>query len=759
MKKVFITLSFLFAIIYANNDMSGYTESIVESFEPNNFNSNLKPQRGAILPYSKEYLYTEELPHNPYSGEIVEFDWKGIIPDIIESKDHPNGFDGLTSECYGKKKSARCLDPEDEEIPIVNISIELGKTASFIIKKDGSEQNISKPYNALCLLQEKKYIEESEKKVLKNIYSSKLNILNKITTDGIDITDSKPKTCNKKNSSIKVNSIDGSNDKKISIDVKKFEDGGIYTLYLKNTKTKRGTWNDIIRINIIPYREIIKNFLYVQLDGNGRGWNPLTDPNSNSFTETDVVNQLNKTYKQAVIKVNPTTKLYGVTLTENKLVEVDLTRPEKNTWEEKLVTRANNYFYDYIDREKDRINSALWRTVFVINKERKKWVLSACKENNSNTIELTYCNKFNPEYEPTSIQYFLISPDEECVKKGGVGTTPKPVEIRLETTSKDGEIEKHYYPFFEDRNPAPLVSCDILYTDNGIPIPPGKNGLNGAAAINVPFPDDMFDNYLPQRSVMIIPRGIGEDGYNTLSHEFGHSLGLTDVESNITEIQNKTENAIYNEQESSSSTLLYSSSSSLYTYDNTYATKERNLMSFMQPIGNKLRYRDMPIKCTGLKKTILKIKKDNDGNLCKEGETCQKKEIIIDQQSKELPSNVGAGDNQWECARNCFLILDDFSYDNRKAFFNSSGILLSEALEDEEKYRFAQDGCNNLILDIEEDKKAFDLIDKDNKEQKDLRKQQLAYVYFFKLGQEEARKLFKLYFPDDTFFENYELKK
>ena len=132
-------------------------------------------------------------------------------------------------------------------------------------------------------------------------------------------------------------------------------------------------------------------------------------------------------------------------------------------------------------------------------------------------------------------------------------------------------------------------------------------------------------------SVIFVPRGNGESSQYVVMHEFGHSLGLTDV------IQ-----------------------SDLFTINNVYyASSETNVMSWREPSGNKLRYRDIPIACSG-------------GNQYKDitGKNLGSTEHLI-------PGNF---EKQWECIRGkCFKSeyssgypTDEIPMEFRYKIFNTS---------------------------------------------------------------------------------------
>ena len=286
MKKIFIVLIFYFTNTYASNEISGFTETIEKSILQNSSefiykedafseqNNTIQPQlvRSRPLVPSTEYNLTDDLPYNPYTREILDYNKElvemgksDLLPVIEKTDKYPYGFDNPPHNCYTATPPTSCFDGK---IPITYISVKFGEKASFKL------QNISKKtkyaYDKYLLLQEKKYIEKDGKRTLVNKYTIK-------DLDKEDDLDN-PKIAQKL--------ID--NEEK-TIEVKTLDNGGIYTVLGRGR-----SWERIMKINIIPYTMVQKKFFYIQLDGeegvdgDGKKWNPLTEDKENSYTKEKI---------------------------------------------------------------------------------------------------------------------------------------------------------------------------------------------------------------------------------------------------------------------------------------------------------------------------------------------------------------------------------------------------------------------------------------------------------------------------------------
>lgn len=685
MKKIFIVLIFYFTNTYASNEISGFTETIEKSILQNSSefiykedafseqNNTIQPQlvRSRPLVPSTEYNLTDDLPYNPYTREILDYNKElvemgksDLLPVIEKTDKYPYGFDNPPHNCYTATPPTSCFDGK---IPITYISVKFGEKASFKL------QNISKKtkyaYDKYLLLQEKKYIEKDGKRTLVNKYTIK-------DLDKEDDLDN-PKIAQKL--------ID--NEEK-TIEVSTLEDGGIYTVFGRGR-----SWERIMKINIIPYTMVQKKFFYIQLDGeegvdgDGKKWNPLTEDKENSYTKEKITELFNNVYKQALVEPKIITeKKTDVGIPKpikiSQLYEVDMADPENNTFLSDLIGEVDNILLNdasvilnkattYEEASKTLQlptdpDSPYWHFVIAINKERKKWTLGTCKDPASNSIDLTYCNVFFPEDEATFTDFYVISPPG-C---SGVGKNAKKIEIRVKNIKSKGVEKRHYYAFDEMGNQIKnLADCDILFTDNGYPVVTDQEGNVGhAAALSLSIPKEpLIQGYLPQGSIVIAPRKNGESSHYALIHEIGHSYGLTDVAKyDDSEIKNKIEYAIYDYP------ITPTSTPSLVSYPNQYATTETNLMTWQEPVGKRIRYRDITIGCTGGLEYIWKVKMDKSGNYCKEGPDCEPKNITVAHTQLPMePIKKEKNEQQWECIRNCYTI--DLATTNRKNYWLGKG--------------------------------------------------------------------------------------
>ena len=649
MKKTFAILSILFATTYANNDMSGYTESII-----------IKPQLlGSSTKYSDEYKATEDLPQNPYKGTIEEYDWEKmhIIPDITESSEHKYGFDGLTKECYIKNAPDYCFDSKTSKVPTVHISIKTGETAYFNINTKGEKLDL-KPYEDLILLHEKQFVNVEEEKYKElHVCIDAKKIAQKEAEKGNNLT------------------ISGEAERKI--EVKTIEDGGIYTICAGNTKKPL---KPVIRINVIPYDEIDpKKFMYLQLDGGETDINKPATKYPNALTKEKVDTYVKDVFKQAVVEVQ---SFDGLPTLREKVskdindLEKKIEDPVENTFEnieinlnrlskinelkniENIeinmadITNAYSDFKNNIktimkyldiynkdtDPDKTDITSERWHFVIAINKIRKKWPLNKCLAGREYNISSCEGFKIQPEDEYNGTEFYIKS-SEGC--RADKGTIPWPIKIRIttkETESKRKEIES--YKIFDDvsKSSIPLKECDTLFTDNAYPKLPFNNGIYAA---NYPIGNKLKNGYLPYGSVIVVPRGIGESANYAVVHELGHSYGLTDV----TIAQSTT-----------TTTKEETSTEGWKKYTNDYATQETNVMSWHSPVGKKIRYRGVPIAYTGGRDLTIKFFIKPGGDLCtkKDTEVKGRCEEIIETLGLQEKTIKGNGENQWKCIRNCY---------------------------------------------------------------------------------------------------------
>lgn len=678
MKKAFLFLSIFLTATFINAQESGLTKPIYE-----------------------------DIIHEKYSGthphsEIIEpFDWGDVIPDINESENHPNGFDGLPVNCYEKNAPSNCYDQEDKIVndisktandkktPIVYISVELktsssSSTSSYDISfpsvdqssssaspilitpppaaistvkfifKEGSKIAKTAPYKALCLLQEKKYSVDGKK--LEDIYPSEEARNKAITKDGFELSDNNPQICSNTKETFKIQKNTSTGLKEVSIDISGYKDGGLFTLVGKTKKpgTKVYIWTNILKIRIIPYTPIVKEFVFFEFDGSDKDrkeWDPLEKEPENSITEKSVLNYFNKVYKQAAAKARITIGKdetgNDITIDENTdinkidmskkfkinsidLIEVNMTENILSPDRDRMVNAAIEYFAKYGDPTNQK--SKYFHIVFAINKEKKTWKLENCIDKSTHKIDLTSCNGFNPESEPDYVEYYIT--EENCLDKEE-STSAESLE-EINSSKKKVKIQKkdnHYYAI-KDGEAQTFKGCENLHTDNGYPILLGKDAKAGgisriwdkelltqvANKINshgteesIALTEDQIEykKHLPYGSFIFVKRSTGERGQYTVAHELGHSFGLTDVAVNHSE---KTKTEL-----SSQNAILVTRTVKKPPLS---GTTETNLMTVMDISGPKIRYRDTPIACTMGKQVRLnyKFKQVKFKRICKDKE-------------------------------------------------------------------------------------------------------------------------------------------
>ena len=445
------------------------------------------------------------------------------------------------------------------------------------------------------------------------------------------------------------------------------------------------------QIQVIPYEQETKKIVYVEI--NGDGWRANNTECDDGFTEDCVRNYFNEVYKQAVVDVNITPKTadeFGINkeglrekleeyINKNKitnglsvddffkgdLIVVDMTAPTNNkplyqAMLSKALEHRNNIKESDALKQDNTINnkkSPYWRIVYAINKVRKEWHLAKCMNDD---YDLSVCvdestkekiNTFNPERESYETDYFLDR--RNC--EGEKDLPPLSVKIRIK--QKNGKIQYHIDAFEGKYKP-----CHILYTDNGYPVVPSEEGVKGAAAATIRMEDFFYKGYLPYGSVIFAPRRVGKTGLRMLMHELGHSFGLTDV--------SKSYYYKYlSVKDSLSEVADYDGSSKKdkREYSIEYASAETNLMSWMMPAGIRIRYRSIPVACTGGANYYEKTIVDEINKI-----------TIFDPNSKlgTVEHTIsGNGElHQWDCIRDCYdESKDTFVIKDRENFWQFKG--------------------------------------------------------------------------------------
>ncbi|WP_290761550.1 hypothetical protein [Fibrobacter sp. UBA4297] len=573
-----------------------------------------------------------DLPHNPQDGDIIPYEWQMIAPSFTESSTHKYGFD---------------RDPEGKD-SIIYISGEIGESISFI------------PHLADELYDDYFLLAENDRK--------NYGLLSGKAAD-IEITSDKS--------------------------------GGEYTLYGCITKGKKHTCinqhnkkPNLLRINVKPYNMITKNVLYVEYNGenlscadekikileqiqdeqqnNGCDYNKC----KNTFTRCCMEKYLNKVFNQAVVNINliweracryNQTKALKTFIDMNdreKYANNKVKSPYASLLESAIVILEKELAKTTNETLKEK--SAYWNVIFAINKIEKRWKLEACNKNKKNEnnpeklYDLSYCSGFYPQTEPKGVQFFL---EDEC--KG----TEEEIAIKVKQSRENGDIKHHYYI---DKDNGVFNSCHVLKLKDGYTIipPGGPSERTLASSVSfTPIGESPFAGFLPKASIIFVSRKADSSSYFTTAHELGHSLGLTDVhESKIFKVIQKDDSdnpqkSFINFDTKNDNELDFKK------YQNYYASSETNLMSWVTRggSGTRLRYRPVPIACTGGTRFFEEKELNEEGKYDYKG------------MFGGIERLTGGNEpNQWECIRGeCFNenALDKYATNERKEYFDSEGLL------------------------------------------------------------------------------------
>jgi hypothetical protein len=253
---------------------------------------------------------------------------------------------------------------------------------------------------------------------------------------------------------------------------------------------------------------------------------------------------------------------------------------------------------------------------------------------------------------------------------------------------------KNYYGFDENDKKMEFKDCDTLFTDNGYPIVPTTPDANAVSRSlsekttfgnKGPYNHKLMEEYLPYGSFITVPRAYGDNALYRVAHELGHSYGLTDVKTATNPkipVKNPTLINIteYDGYENSS----------WAAYKNSYGTTETNVLEYIAPGGNQIKYRGTSITCTGGQKYYATAGGFQDyvqGPILLQGETANP--VTIQQESE----------NQWECLRYCLdpKLSSNFATQSRKNYWLSTG----KCAEKDPK----------IYFELEEYKKYFELKD------------------------------------------------
>ena len=321
-----------------------------------------------------------------------------------------------------------------------------------------------------------------------------------------------------------------------------------------------------------------------------------------------------------------------------------------------------------------------WHVILAINKARKIWKISECKQ--VVNLDLSSCNGFAPEREPEGTQYFLYKiKDNDNELNNDYLADAIPVTIKTKQTKENFSYKTHYYLYKENGEKIKnFDENDVLFTDEGYPIVPYPTALSGTAAVSIKPNkiglENKHDDYLYYGSIVLVARSVGKSSYFTLMHELGHSFGLTDV----------TQSYLYKikQEDPNSSTDFFDNNDNKghKKYTNDYASIQTNLMSWTKPIGVKLRYRPIQIACSGgtkyYKNTIKKGDEEYFTLAISEEGSDNKKLVTADSWGTiERPIKIKDSDgkynqfgfepNQWECIRGaCYDANFSSTYSERR---------------------------------------------------------------------------------------------
>ena len=229
---------------------------------------------------------------------------------------------------------------------------------------------------------------------------------------------------------------------------------------------------------------------------------------------------------------------------------------------------------------------------------------------------LNNCLRLDPEKEPEGIKY----------QRYGCSSSNEDVSIVKKNTG-------YHLLDSKGKEVTPSDCKGILFTENGFPVYPGNPTAAAGAFPLLVIHDNDGNVYNQLAGVVIIPKNIGSSSQYTLVHELAHTYGLTDVI--------KTD--LYKINQTNTKTGE--------TYQNDYASTETNLMTWQQPTGKKIRFREIPIACSN-----GTVYRDSKGiNLG-----------IIQRQIDINYSNNQNGESQWSMLR--YYISPESV--NRKIFYN-----------------------------------------------------------------------------------------
>ena len=648
MKKLLIALSTLFIVACSDGDIGGYTESIIKGASAPESNASLEQQPSLLkkssspmdedlsgldeeelreklmnsYPWPKpegvaepEFIDgTLPLPHNPYDGEIKDFQWKNENPSFSEPE---NGY------LYGFDR-----DPTDLS-PIVYVSTKEGENVSYAF--NGS----SSTFDYYYLLGNNENHNEIERQISNGEYSLPSDAETYSLYGCLNKPQRRQPTCYKTAKKIQIIPYPEIVKNIAYIQLNGDESDEIEEFDVESEESCNGKESDKCKkCSESDYKQCS--------DKNDKD-------NFGFFTRCCVKKYFDNIYRQAVVSSN-IVKEKASDYNIHGILEINMTYPTKATKKtgEILKTATNK-------RDQSNGDDRHWHTVFAINNLRKIWDLQKC-----GMKRLKNCEEYGflPEKEPEGTKYFLFNGDIENIDKN----LAEEVDVRIEekkTTDKSGN-EYYYTQYYLLKKGTTkkyeIKKGDILFTDNGYSIYPKASGIPNSSGYTGGASQPLYglngilryENYLPFGSVIMAPRQSGLQSYYLLMHELGHSFGLSDAAKTFNywhtdkdENENIGKNFHYkNKQENWDSDFR--------RFTNYYASSETNVMSWQGPWGKKFRYRPTQIVCTG-GKTYHEPKKDENGNIVdknkniiiKKGYSIDEKGNIIDENGEIIVNDKG----------------------------------------------------------------------------------------------------------------------
>jgi len=381
---------------------------------------------------------------------------------------------------------------------------------------------------------------------------------------------------------------------------------GTYAIYYGDVDKER-------YLKVVEYDQRIVPASYFQFDGDM----PCIDVGCYSFE--GVKSSFDRAFGQAVLtndfkQVDP--KDYGF----EQIMTVDMTDPIKDDFTTDFIWNLYNKLS--LD-SKDA-----YRSIFALNVTRFIWSL---KGNTLTDIVINSYSELYPlhfKYDPEPMEMYLKSLTSEC-GDGAVGLSPKKVKVSVIGVNTEKNTANITITDIDGEKVSFNPECDYIYTDEMTHVPGTvsimENGYGSAAQVTLPLIDEKG---VVDGGFVWSGKQEGEASQNTLQHEIGHTLGLTDVFINYldgTVLFGKIRGC-YNE------TYVVVPCSDVYTeiaaYHEEWTTQEANLMNYKVPTGPRLRYRETPVVKTGTNRRL----RDDEGNIiyenqwdCLQNKECNKK--------------------------------------------------------------------------------------------------------------------------------------